>query len=407
MLVDVGIGTRRDRATRLSGWVRVAPGAAELLSVAGLRNNEDFFEMPGEIISGHPGRNVARVTLMTASGPVQAFLKREHHVSWFDRLKNWRDGFGWCSVSVREATTLERLAERQVNAPPWLAVGEDDTGRAFLLVRAVEGLELRRYLLRLRRRPLTERIAFYQRLATVIAGLHESGFAHPDLYAKHVLVNPKTTEISILDWQRTGRPATLTPSQRARDLAALHASIADELADAGDRQAFLAEYCKHAHKHVPNIRDFRLLIESVAARRLRRSSVREQRLPTWQDSQPLVWLAGEALAVTPRCRAMWSAEDLARLAYGMRGGAKNAVVLKVLTNDLRTVRLTQRRTVRPFGPVLDWWRGQRWTAPELRSAAHLLRQERLGAAPKLLAFGQRFLSGGVVESFLLEDADAA
>jgi hypothetical protein len=130
-------------------------------------------------------------------------------------------------------------------------------------------------------------------------------------------------------------------------------------------------------------------------------------LPTWHQCQPLFWLGGEALAATPRCCELFAKPELERLAYGLTKRTDAIEKLTLLGPNLFRVRLTKRRTIRPLGQAADWCRGRRWTAPELRSAAHLLRQERLGAPPRLLAFGQKFLPGGIVDSFLLEDAEAA
>jgi len=397
------------RASRrsTSGFVTICPKFQNVLSTAGLSSPRDFLEMAGEMISGHPDRNVARVVLPAATGPLPAFLKREYHIPWKDRWRSWRDGYGWSSMSLREARALDCAGACGVSVPPWVAAGEDGEGRAFLLLASIAGVELRRHLLALRRRAPEERRQFARTLGQQIARMHDSGISHPDLYAKHIFVERETNGITIIDWQRTGLPHHLSVEERCRDLAALHASIADELANGNERRALLAAYCEAATAALPSMDKVQRMIEQRAAIRMQRSSVREQRLPTWHDCQPLFWLDGEALAATPRCCALWTAEELRHIAYpSMRNrGAEKS--LTILRPDLRTARLTQRRTIRPLGRMHDWCRGKRWSAPELRSAAHLLRQERLGAAPRLLAFGQRFLPGGVVDSFLLEDVEAA
>ena len=48
-------------------------------------------------------------------------------------------GFGFVSRSLREARTLEALGREGVGCPEWLAAGEDELGRAFLLVREAPG----------------------------------------------------------------------------------------------------------------------------------------------------------------------------------------------------------------------------------------------------------------------------
>ena len=58
-------------------------------------------------MSGHPNRNVARVTLGQAPETVVAYLKRELRVSWTTRLGNFLSGFGLVSGALREAQTLQ------------------------------------------------------------------------------------------------------------------------------------------------------------------------------------------------------------------------------------------------------------------------------------------------------------
>jgi hypothetical protein len=67
--------------------------------------------------------------------------------------------------------------------------------------------------------------------------------------------------------------------------------------------------------------------------------------------------------------------------------------------------LIRRRTRRLLGGVRDWLRQKRWTSPEVRQAGHLLRLERLGDRPRLLAFGQRSGRFGFVASFLLTEKE--
>ena len=136
------------------------------------------------------------------------------------------------------------------------------------------------------------------------------------------------------------------------------------------------------------------------------AAIREQRLAAFHDSQTLVWLDGEALAVTPACCNVLPHDELAHLAYELAPGRTTDCETRVfITSDGRSVELARRRTVRRFGRLRDVFRGRRWTAPESRAAADLLRRERSGEPAQLLAFGQRERSWGVVESFLLRLID--
>src|SRR5262249_33578817 len=153
-----------------------------------------------------------------------------------ERLASWLAGFGFVSVSVREARVLDELERARLAVPPWAAVGETNDGRAFLLLKDVGELPDLRNFLRGTRDPRSRR-GIARRLATEIARIHNSGFCYPDLYAKHVLVDGD--RFVFLDWQRSRRRPRLNWNDRCRDLAALNASLSEELADADDRLTFL------------------------------------------------------------------------------------------------------------------------------------------------------------------------
>src|SRR5439155_16210020 len=174
------------------------------------------------------------------------FLKREHRVPWKERLLNARDGFGMVSKSLREAQTLETVRPHFAGCPDWIAAGELPDGQAFLLVRELpRRLDLRRFL----QSPGTGtawRRRFARKLGRLLASLHESGFAHGDLYANHVLVDPETEAIDLVDWQRASRQGKLPLSSRWRDLATLAATLPGDLAPERDRLACLSVYLKGA-----------------------------------------------------------------------------------------------------------------------------------------------------------------
>src|SRR5207244_7864122 len=130
-----------------------------------------------------------------------AYLKREHRVLWRDRLRSAAAGFGFASLAVREDRTLTALRTAGVACPEWMAAGEDDHGRAFLLLAALPGtVDLRQYLRDRAGSPPAVRYRFARRLGAALAAIHAAGFDHPDLYAKHVLVAPATEQCYFLDW---------------------------------------------------------------------------------------------------------------------------------------------------------------------------------------------------------------
>jgi tRNA A-37 threonylcarbamoyl transferase component Bud32 len=391
---------RSTRVCRVAESLLIHPRWAVKLEDYGLTRAQDFVNLEGPIISGHPDRHVMRVTIGTGA----YYLKREHRVPLRDRLSSWWAGFGAASVSVREAKTLETLAAEGVAVPEWVAAGESADGRAFLLLTDTgESENLRGHLADRPGLGRRERRRLARRLAAQVAEIHARGFSYPDLYAKHILIDRSGARCTFLDWQRSRRRARLNWSQRCRDLAALNASLADTLAAADDRLTFLLAYWRAAADESIPFRRVCAQIQRRTNRLLGRSSVREQRLPTVGDSQPLHWADGEALCFSATGRALLDPEQVRAVAYA---APSMPAVRRLVVGDI-VARLTVRRTVRRVGSALDALRSKRWLAPEGRRAAQLLREERLGRPRRLLAFGQRERGWGCVESFLLEAEEAS
>src|SRR5437762_444397 len=124
---------------RSRSFVEINPHYRALLKEHGVHSSADFLALPAVIISGHPDRNVARVTLGEGASAVPAFMKCEHRIPWRDRLANAWAGLGFASKSHREARLLTSLRQAGIGCPDWIAAGEDGKGRAFLLVRELTG----------------------------------------------------------------------------------------------------------------------------------------------------------------------------------------------------------------------------------------------------------------------------
>jgi tRNA A-37 threonylcarbamoyl transferase component Bud32 len=408
----------------------VNPRYRALLGRCGLHTPADFLALPAVVVSGHPDRHVARVTLGGGPRVVSAYLKREHRVPWKDRLANAWAGFGLVSKSVREAQLLQALGEAGIGCPEWVAVGEDGRGRAFLLLRELTGaVELREYLREHQPRDPRSRGAFARKVGRELARLHARGFEHLDLYAKHVLVDPATQEVFFLDWQRSRLPHDLGRRQRWRDLAALHATLADDLATPRERMTCLRTYLAYARRtppeysvlsteysepgtraaHTPDpLADLRAAVHGIvrrAGRLLHRRHVRETRAaPLRTDAQTLLWLDGDALCVTTQ---FWS-ELRGRLPDwlleasrpGTGGGGQTVVSLP----GERQASLVRRSRCEPWRRL--WARVRRRTvlAPEVWQAGMLFRLQRHGVPTlRLLAMGQRHVSPWRTDSFLLTE----
>jgi heptose I phosphotransferase len=421
LLLAAGLALARAVARRgRRAFVEVAPGWRRILREQGLSEPAQFLQLRALIVSGHPDRHVARVRLGAGPGAVMAYLKREHRVRWTSRLANALAGFGLVSRSLREARTLQALSREDLGGPEWLAAGEDGRGRAFLLVREVEDcVDLRSYL-----RDETDparRIAVAQALGALLARLHDAGFEHPDLYAKHVLVRADSATIRLLDWQRARRCRALGWRARGRSLAALDATLDPRLAAGCERRAFLRAYLAAAQQHPEEavtpgrplppaaprrVARMRLVLQGLRARLrrlLNRRHVREKRqLPG--PVQAWTCLDGEALCVTAALQE--------RCPEGVPGWlpldtqpppAGGSVSRRWLTLPGGVSTLLTRRCQRSRRTTTG---GRDKPSPEKRHAALLLRLERHGvAAPRVLALGER-RDGVAFESFLLTEPPA-
>jgi hypothetical protein len=409
----------------------INPDYAPLLAELGLTLPGDFLRLAGVIWCGHPDRNVSYLYLETRDGKVPVFLKREHRVRWRDRLGSALSGFGLVSKSLREFAMLRRLHELGIRGPEAIAAGQVG-GRAFLLVREEQGaVDLRSLLQRATPR---ERRQLAVRLGETLARMHEAGIDHPDMYAKHVLVREdssvretinqsrlprvqgrgeKKTELdsekksmTLLDWQRSRPCRRVTWSRRWRDLAALDATLADDLAGGRERllclRAYLAACSSHRGK-LPASTVAAKEIRRRAARLLQHRRIREMRQPPLATgSQNLIWLDSEALCVTRQ----FQEENQGRLPEYLqeiyRHAPANPARQMIQLAPGRRACLTQRRQ----RCWRQWFwgklRGRAPVSPELQQAGTLFRLERYRVrVPRLLAVGQRQRFPGRLESFLL------
>ncbi len=397
---------RRRRTPRARGFIEVSPRYRSFFRRQGLIDADHFLALPGEtphIVSGHPDRQVARVSFVSGRRRWLAFLKIEHCVTWRARLGNALAGFGLLSRSVREARTLQSLEREGHCGPEWLAAGEDGQGRAFLLVREEAGIELRVVL-----RAETDsarRREIARNLGVAIARLHTAGFRHPDLYANHFLVDPLDDTIRILDWQRSRLMRALSWPDRQRDLAALHATVDDALATPRERLACLQAYRRASRSLGVSWRIAARGIEEQARHLLKRRHIREKRQPP-SHTQAWICLQDEALWITPvmRQRCPDRVPDwLASEAETPSSAGPMTRRWPTLLGESRAL-LVRRNERKPLAELWRRFRRGSFDSPEQRQASLLLRLQRHAiAAPQVLALGQRRDPGGRIESFLLTE----
>jgi tRNA A-37 threonylcarbamoyl transferase component Bud32 len=377
---------RADRQTDL--WEEDSAGESGVIvradGAGGTRCFADFANLPGVIVSGHPDRHVMRVELPDGSA---AYLKKEHIVRRKERFRQWRAGFGWASKSTREALTLKLLEELGIPAPRWLAHGESRDGQAFLLLEPTPGIDLRRGW-----RVFECRRTIGHAVGRFIGRLHRQGIDHPDLHAKHLIIDGLS--VTALDWQRTriGRSGGF-----ARGLAVTLASAPER-----DEQFEAGLFAGYEEVAGPVSAIFSWRVERAARKLRSRGKYREQHQPPLAaGAQNLVWLDGEALCVVPGAVGDLSRPEL-RGAIGdrQRDGAEFEL------SDGRTVQLRVGRHRAWLSRAWEWFRGRSWRSPELRVARLLFHLQRFGApARRLVAYGQR-ARGATASAFVLAEKQA-
>jgi tRNA A-37 threonylcarbamoyl transferase component Bud32 len=394
-------------------FLQINPRYRDLLTQQGLCSASQFLALPGEVRCGHPERHVVRVHLGDGPTALPAYLKREHRVPWRDRLVHAWSGEGFISKCRREARVLQAAREAGIPCPDVLAAGEDWRNRAFLLLRELSGcVDLRVFLRTRDAASPRRRYRFARALGEALAHLHNARFAHGDLYATHILVDEQSETISFIDWQRAQINRSVSWHRRYRDLAALDATLADELAAPRERLACLRAYLRALPPGATPVALARAAgrIRRETRRILRKRHVREQRqIPLAPGSQSLIWLDGEALCVT---RAFWAALGgqlpnwlTPPTARTFRGNRVTHHLVSLPGGG--TATLVRRWACRPRRWLWAWLRRHRPASPELEQAAVLFRLQRYQVAtPRLLAVGQRQRFPARGESLLLTQPPA-
>ncbi len=373
----------------------------ELLASLGLTTPSAFLALPEEIVSGHPDRQVSRVLLGSGASSIRAYLKREHHVPWQQRVVNAWDGFGLASKSWRETQVLCQLGKTSVGHPDWIACGADEQGRAFLLLAALSAtVDLRQLLEQGHPESPSWDRKLSRQIGVALAQLHQAGFVHRDLYPHHVLLDPATGKVILLDWQRAVRLANQT--DRWRDLASLHATLPTELASVRQRFACLRVYLRASFpqdKRRVSLREAARSIHRIALTLKRRRHIQAKRNATRATTldQRLWVVAAGTVWLTHRARQLWPATLPAWMTTAQARAALERVPLP--NGDQARLESASRQQ--------SWWERcvrsrQPWTSPERRLLAIHFRLQRLGiVTPEILAVGEIPVGEGRWSTFLL------
>jgi len=176
----------------------------------------------------HWGRNYLYVTRVeTADGSLDVVVKQFRILGLRDRLRKRFRG-SKAAKSWRVANAL-LAAGLQTPEPVLLIEAETETGPSFYVCRYLDDVQEARYLLRAANTG-TERQEFagidfpdfLDKLGKMARRLHDAGFWHRDLSSGNVLLRTdaagKTTDLYLIDLNRTRMGKALTLSERLRDL---------------------------------------------------------------------------------------------------------------------------------------------------------------------------------------------
>lgn len=373
-------------------WFEILPRYAALFRRRGWESASSFLSWTGILVNRHRHRQVEQVVLepevparaaaslaCAAGSIVRFFLKKEYAVCWRDRFRNAWHGFGWCSTAVREAAILQALGKAGIGCPEVAALGEDRRQAFVLMCDESSMTELRAFLATVSSDEECHCLA--GALGRELARMHDAGFDHPDLFAKHILVAPRgaTFRFCILDWQRARRRRAVPWRLRCRDLAVLDATLHGTLASARLRLRCLYAYVRAVS--VQEGRPLRRLAQQIhrqAARLRKNRHIREVgQLAVPASNQQFVVLQDGRLLVV-------------RSYYEELGGQLPRWLTRISEPQASTRVYEESRTAAPGSEGLSL---QSWPASassrEIPPLAHtLFRLQRFGVpAPRLLAVG--------------------
>lgn len=384
----------------------VRPSKRSAFFSQGIENADAVFNLEGVRVTGHgwkTGRHVSSITLGEGKNETRAFLKKEHNPGFIKGLTSGSTGV------LHEARILNALEHEGIPGPSWLAVGKTRRGDSFLLVEEIpDTVNLKTYFAEQRSR--NQRKEVLRRLAWVLARMHTLGFSHVDLYSKHVLVNPETRMVFLLDWQRSFRLQDLPWNIRAGNLARLHATLDESILKPREKLAFLVSYIEatidfsHGDSNVPQFHLLALDIDREAIRLLNYRHVREKR-NTQVTLQPQNWifLEKENIFVTSIISET-EKEFLNELLMEARklGCNGKTVIRKPLPGSENVLRLQYRSTSWMEKLLSSSLKSRKTKAPEYSHAAILYKVQRHGVSTgKILAIGIRKNKFFSQESFLL------
>jgi tRNA A-37 threonylcarbamoyl transferase component Bud32 len=222
---------------------------APLLEKLGLSTLDQVKAFQGELVKDHRGRrDILRIRAIDADGAGRVlFLKRNWKPYRKDGLRSLlRHGRVW-SQSRQEWENLRALEAAGLMVAGLVAYGEDCGPLwerfSFLITEAATGGQtVEQFIATCRDQAL--RLRVFEALARTIRKMHDAGLASPDLFTRHVFVDPDrdVPEFCLIDMARLDRHRCVSRALRARDLAALNLTAPLRFVSARERLRFLHAY---------------------------------------------------------------------------------------------------------------------------------------------------------------------
>lgn len=376
------------------------------------------------VARGRPGRETLRVALGAAgTSPRTLFLKRETSTRAKDLLRHLLAGRGYWTKCRAEFEVLRTLRSEGISVPRPVACVQHGLWRPQACL-VVEGFENTSPLAEFLANDATvaspaRRAEFFSALAREVARLHDTGYNQPDLFSNHIHAAPRGDgwQFSFLDFQRSTYQAHPSIARRARDLAALWATLPRRLASERDEELFLDSYLSAAQ-----LEDRSAELLAATRRRVERL-LRRRKIWEIRESDTAAHRSVQALAPIERGRMWIDPEFRPHLEHEQRATFADMMA----TTDGQCLRaLPDRENWRlalddgrhpPHGAFLKKHHVRTWNT-RLRAklgldpgdtagrveARNVARLARGGiAAMRLIAYGEGLHADGLLESFVLTE----
>ena len=201
----------------------------------------------GELIKNHKGqRDIQRAAQNSGEKQVIFFLKRNWKPYKKDGLKSLLTRGQVWSQSRTEWENALALQHAGITVAEPIAFGEECgllwEKFSFIITASARGSMTVDQFLRTCT-DAAERRCVADALAAIVRKMHDAGLASPDLFTRHIFLEPgPEPKFCLIDMARLDRQSPLSPRMRARDLAALNVTAPLRFVSSDERRRFFEIY---------------------------------------------------------------------------------------------------------------------------------------------------------------------